>query len=601
MPRGDGGRPVRAAVANATVLIGASERPTDDLGVATFCGLGDGPHSVVAVAPGLAPAEITVTQSSGAVRIPLALETVTDQIVVIGSRTEGRTVLESAVPVDIVASDEFSQQGDVDVANQLRNTVPSFNVNMNPISDAGTIVRPASLRNLAPDHTLLLVNGKRRHRAAVIHWLASGPTDGAQGPDLAPIPSIAIQRAEVLRDGASAQYGSDAIAGVLNFVLKDASQGGTIQVTAGGYGAGDGQSLTFAGNVGLPLGEGGFANLSLEYGNSDPTDRAVQRYDATQLIANGNTHVRSPTAQIWGQPRIDDDVKFFGNFGKYVGGTTQIYAHTNYASKHVDGGFYFRNPHTRGGVFSGDGGQTLLVGDMLDARDGTLDGSAGCPTVRVGGGRILDPDNYQSVLDDPNCFTFHQPFAGAPNGKPGGFTPQFGGDSQDSSIVAGLRGTFAPNLIWDASLSLGTNFIDFVIYNTVNASMGPESPTEFDPGNSRQQDTNINFDIAYAASDNLHLATGFEWRNEEFTIEAGEPASWQFGPLAPQGFSAASNGFPGFSPVAEGAGAAATTPSTEISSWAGRTAATRSAARFAPRGSAISARPSTTRSRPAAN
>ena len=544
--------PSGAPIPNATVSIGASEQPTDNSGIATFCNLGPAPHSMVVLAPGLAAYDGDLQQSTGEIRIELALSTVTEQIVVIGSRTVGRAVLESAVPVDIVAAADFAEQGDPDLVNQLRNTVPSFNVSSNPISDAGTIVRPASLRNLAPDHTLVLVNGKRRHRAAVIHWISVGPTDGAQGPDLAVIPSIAIRQAEVLRDGASAQYGSDAIAGVMNFALKDASSGGSIQLIAGGYGAGDGENITFSGNVGLPLGQGGFANLSIEYGNTDPTDRAVQRYDATQLIANGNTDVRSPTAQVWGSPRIDDDVKFWGNFGKFIGGTTQVYAHTNYASKRVDGGFYFRNPHTRDAVFSGDKGKTLLVGDVLDAQDGILDGSAGCPTVRVSNGAVLDPGNFAAIQDNPNCFTFHQPFAGAENGFPGGFTPQFGGDMIDTSLVGGLRGIFAGGVVWDASVGIGSNAVDFFIYNTVNASMGPESPTSFDPGKYTQEETNFNFDLSYAASDNVHLATGVEWRNEKFIIGQGDAASYTIGPYAAQGFSSASNGFNGFGEIAAG-------------------------------------------------
>ena len=544
--------PSGAAVPAATVVIGAAEQPTDDQGAAVFCGLGAGPHSVTVTAPGLAAVEQTVTQSTGTVMIEMQIAAVTQELVVVGSRTEGRTVMESAVPVDLVTADEFMEQGDPDLPNQLRNTVPSFNVNTQPISDAGTIVRPASLRNLNPDHTLVLVNGKRRHRAAVIHWVTNGVSDGAQGPDLSVIPSIALRHAEVLRDGASAQYGSDAIAGVMNFVLKDADSGGSLQLRTGGYGAGDGHSITFAGNVGLPLGEGGFANLSIEYGKSDPTSRSVQRYDATQLIANGNTNVRSPAAQIWGNPDIDDDVKFWGNFGKFVGGSTQLYAHTNYASKRVDGGFYFRNPHTRGGVYSKDGGKTLLVGDVLDAQDGVLDGSAGCPTVRVSGGRILDPDNFAAVQSDPNCFTFHQPFAGAAGGRPGGFTPQFGGNVLDNSIVGGVRGALTSSLTWDASISLGSNKVDFFIYNTVNASLGPESPTSFKPGSYEQQDTNFNFDLTYAASDTVHVAAGAEWRNEQFTVTRGGQASYQIGPYAAQGFSGASNGFPGFSPIAEG-------------------------------------------------
>ena len=121
--------------------------------------------------------------------------------------------------------EEFANQGDTDLNNLLRNVVPSYNVNAQPISDAATIVRPANLRGLAPDHTLVLVNGKRRHRAAVIYWIGNGVSDGAQGPDISAIPSSALKQVEVLRDGASAQYGSDAIAGVMNFILNDAERG----------------------------------------------------------------------------------------------------------------------------------------------------------------------------------------------------------------------------------------------------------------------------------------------------------------------------------------------------------------------------------------
>ena len=145
-------------------------------------------------------------------------------------------------------------------------------------------MRPASLRNLAHDHTLVLVNGKRRHRSSVIAWFA-GVTDGAQGPDISTIPSIALRQVEVLRDGAAAQYGSDAIAGVMNFLLKDDRSGGSLEFNTGTYRAGDGDAYTMAGNVGLPLGDTGFVNLSLEYGNADPTNRSVQRADAAALIA----------------------------------------------------------------------------------------------------------------------------------------------------------------------------------------------------------------------------------------------------------------------------------------------------------------------------
>ena len=197
--------------------------------------------------------------------------------VTVGTRAQPRSVTESMAPIDVISTEEILSQGDTDLSNQLRTIIPSYNVNTQPISDAATISRPANLRNLAPDHTLVLVNGKRRHRSAIITWSGNGVADGAQGPDISAIPSIALRQVEVLRDGATAQYGSDAIAGVLNFLLKDDPSGGSVEFRSGIHQDGGGGGYTFAGNVGLPLGANGFANLSLEYGNSNPSDRSIQR------------------------------------------------------------------------------------------------------------------------------------------------------------------------------------------------------------------------------------------------------------------------------------------------------------------------------------
>ena len=463
-------------------------------------------------------------------------------LVAVGSRSRPRTVTESMVPIDASPPSELLGQGDTDIDDLLRATVPSYNVNPQAVGDAARIIRPANLRGLAPDHTLVLVNGKRRHRAAVITWIGNGVADGAQGPDISSIPAIALRQVEVLRDGASAQYGSDAIAGVMNFHLRDARSGGALEVGGGGFGDGGGEGYTLSGNAGLPLGPSGFANLSAEYGRSNASSRSVQRADAALLVARGNTHVRDP-AQIWGAPEIEDDLKLWGNFGYFLGSGSKAYAHANYASQRVTGGFFYRNPNTRSGVFSLDGGGTLLIGDLLDAQDGVLDGSAGCPVVRVTDG-LPDPAALQQVLSDPNCFTFQEMF-------PGGFTPQFGGDVGDASLVAGVEGHIG-RLHWDVSGSYGHNEVDFFIFNTVNASLGPATPTEFDPGLYRQVDFNLNADATYTVSDLFDLAAGLEWRDEHFTIGLGEDDAWTLGPLAPQGFSAGSNGFPGFSPIAAG-------------------------------------------------
>ncbi len=521
----------------------ATTNVADETGNYQFIGLPPGLYTLTAQVPGFQTGthEDVELKEGEPVRLNFTLEVSTVvTTVVVGTRARPRSVIESTVPIDVIPPNEVVSRVDTNLTHRLRTILPSYNVNLQPISDAATISPPANLRNLAPDHTLVLVNGKRRHRSSIINWTANGVSDGAQGPDISPIPAIALRQVEVLRDGASAQYGSDAIAGVLNFLLKDQPSGGSVEFRSGVHQDGGGAGYSFAGNVGLPIGKTGFANLSLEYGNSNPTDRSIQRSDAAALISAGNTHVRNP-AQVWGSPDIDDDLKFFGNFGYLFSNGLNFYGHTNYASKTVTGGFFFRNPNTRGGVFSNDSGKTLLIGDELAARG---EGSANCPTVTITN-HMPDQDALGRVFADPNCFSFQERF-------PGGFTPNFGGDATDSSVVAGLRGTTSQGILWDASVSVGSNQADFFIHNTVNASFGPDTPTSFDPGLYRQQEIGINFDVSYAVNDRINVAGGAEWRDEEFTIGLGQRESWDFGPFAPQGFSAASNGFPGFSPIAAG-------------------------------------------------
>ena len=549
---------------------------TDGTGQFTFSGLAPGSYEVTFSLPGFnAPAEVVEVGAGATATLDIEMEVgLEERVVVVGTRAQPRSVTESPVPVDVIRTEDFIAQGTTDLANQLRTVVPSFNVNIQPISDAATIVRPANLRNLAPDHTLILVNGKRRHRAAVITWLGNGIADGSQGPDISVIPSIAIRQAEVLRDGAAAQYGSDAIAGVMNFQLKDAREGGSLEFRTGAYrdanpgdtsscGAGiigdikhscngiggRGQAYSVSGNAGLPLGPNGFLNLSLEYGNANPTNRSIQRNDAQDIIDAGNGNIRNP-AQVWGSPLIEDDLKLFGNFGSLFDNGVQFYGHTNYASRTVTGGFYFRNPHTRGGVFRGpvvDGTPTLLVGDRVWAETaptsrvppaGREPGAGGCPTIPIIG-NVPDAGALAAVEADPNCWTLYSRF-------PGGFTPQFGGNMHDYSLVSGLRGFTSGGLNWDASVNIGSTEVDQFIFDTVNASLGDGTPTSFKPGIYAQDDVNLNFDVSMPLSDVANFAVGTEWRREQFTIGAGDPASWEIGPYAAQGFSSGSNGFNGY-------------------------------------------------------
>lgn len=502
-----------------------------------------------------------------------------DEIITIGTRRKARSAADAPAPIDVISGAEFTGQASNDISDLLRVAVPSYNVNTQPISDGGTLVRPANLRGLSPDNTLVLLNGKRRHRAAVISFLGGGIADGAQGPDVSVFPALALKQVEVLRDGASSQYGADAIAGVLNFVLKDASEGGSATVKYGSTFEGDGDNIQLSANIGLPLGDKGFVNVTGEWQESDGTFRSVQRDDALALIAAGNTAVTdisvntvtSDVVQYWGQPDVEDDFKIFVNTGLEVGENTEVYAFGNYASRRATGGFFFRNPVDRDGVFTGptvdpitgaastadNAVASVLVGDET----GNLSGNcpAGIP-LTGNAGLIPDPVILAQIIADDNCFSFIEQF-------PGGFTPRFGGDLEDFSVVGGVRGQidFGTGLNYDISASLGHNEADFFISNTINASLGSQSPTSFDPGGYTQEEVRVGIDLSYdlpiqAFASDLTIATGAEWRREEFIIEQGETASFNSAAtdsavttsLLQQGFAPGSNGFGGFSPNAAG-------------------------------------------------
>ncbi len=490
----------------------------------------------LATGPATAQGQDPVQASSSA-----ALE----EIVVVGSRRRDRSAADSPVPVDVIGSDQFRAHGDSDMDSLLAAMVPSYNVAQEPISDAATFIRPATLRSLPPDATLVLVNGKRRHRAAVIALLGAGVSGGSQGADLSAIPAIALDRLEVLRDGASAQYGSDAIAGIMNFVLKENAEGAVFDAKWGTHYEGDGDAMTLAANIGLPLSANGFVNLSAEWKESDPTSRSAQRGDAQALIDAGNTHVRQP-AQIWGAPEISDDFKFFGNLGAEIGGGNEFYAFGNWAKRQVEGGFYYRNPHTRGGVFRGpvleDGIPTVKVADLSG------DMSGNCPAVRIVN-NVADPTALAQIARDPNCYSLIEKF-------PGGFTPQFGGYVHDLSMAGGVRGELAGDWRFDVSATAGRSNAQFYIYNTINPqllSRRNDIPVHYNAGAYTETDRVLNIDFSRPFDSGfwgpLNLALGLEYRDETFKIENGEPDSYFIDlNLAAQGFGVGSNGFPGFQP-----------------------------------------------------
>ena len=472
-----------------------------------------------------------------------------EKIVVVGSRAAPRSIADSPVPVDVVSGKELMANGASDMASLLRTVTPSYNVNAQAISDGATIVRPANLRGLSPDSTLILINGKRRHKGSIIAFSGGGIADGAQSPDVSTIPAIALKQIEVLRDGASAQYGSDAVAGVINFVLRDSSEGGQFELKMGQFSEGDGNQVTFSGNIGMELSDNGFVNLSMELNQQDPTSRSTQRSDAQGLIDAGNTAVRTPAAQVWGSPEIKDDFKLFINSGIELANGGDAYMFGNWSQKTVEGGFYFRNPNTRGGIFRGpvldDGTPTLLVGDLTP---GATDNS-NCPVVPIIN-NAPDADALAS-LAGANCYAHNLRF-------PGGFTPFFGGDVVDLSLFMGTRGEFSDGTTYDFSAGAGQHSTEFHMSNTINSSMGPDTPTTFTPGAYAQLEKSLNADFSKDLDsamgfESVIVSYGLELRQETFTITAGDEPSWVVGPLVDQGFSIGSNGFPGFKPADAGA------------------------------------------------
>ena len=422
-------------------------------------------------------------------------QSVQETVIVTGTRGAPRTAFDSLAPVDVISDKAIDLTASDEVMDTLSQLVPSFNVKRLPMADGQVFVRPASLRSLSADHTLVLINGKRMHRSALLG------SNGAQAPDLAQIPSYAIKQIEVLRDGASAQYGSDAIAGVINIILDD-RPGSKAFAQAGQYYKGDGEQYRIGVQQGFEF-DNGFLNLSGEYTDAQPTSRSRQRADAIALQeAFPDLNVANPV-QNWGQP--ERQAYRFALNGQYDFANTQAYVFSTYGFGNGVTDFNWRNPLS-----------TSAFGDSA-----------------------IDPDYDLSEI------------------YPAGFAPRFGQDDNDFSLTGGVRSAGDGAFSYDLSASYGRNQIEYFMYNSINASLGSASPTSFDIGTLTQKEFNLNADFVYLANldflaGDMSFAFGAERRNEEYEIGHGEYASYAVGPLAEEGFPSGSNGFPGFSPDQSG-------------------------------------------------
>jgi len=417
--------------------------------------------------------------------------TAIDDIVVTGSRVPSRSRLDTLAPVDVVTAETLSNRGTTEFATALAQTVPSLSFARPSANDGSDSIRPATLRGLSPDQTLVLVNGTRRHASALVN--VNGTVGrGSAAVDLNAIPTGALDRVEVLRDGASAQYGSDAIAGVINLRLKEAREGGGASVTYGQYATTvktargerdetDGRTITASAWQGLGLGSDGYLTLSAEYLNREPTNRS----DLDPRVTPN-----AVTARL-GDPKVEQWT-VFANAGKPLNADWEAYGWAGYQDRDSEGAAFPRLAN--------------------------------------------NANNVPSIY-------------------PNGFLPKIAINSKDLSLAGGVKGEIAG---WSADFSLvyGRNALDFRTEDSLNATYGAASPTSFDSGSLIYDQLVFGADFTrqfeVGLSGPLNFAWGLEARREGYKIEAGQPESWNRGPLGSNtALAGGAQGFVGFQPSNE--------------------------------------------------
>jgi iron complex outermembrane receptor protein len=416
-----------------------------------------------------------------------------DEVVVVGTRTAGQNVYESLAPIDLVTNEAIRQSAALpgEVGAALQSLVPSFNLPRQSNSNFADVVRPAQLRNLSPDQVLVLVNGKRRHTTATL-TTESKLGKGTSPVDFNSIPVGAIERIEVLRDGAGAQYGSDAIAGVINVVLKDADEGGELQASWGqnrtdfeptGRSVNDGDTLFASLNGGFGPGDG-FLNLTAEYRDRDSTLRSgpdqipffENQTPPNLALAGTQTHKAGDGTM--------EDLSFMFNTAIPLGDALEFYSFGGYSQRDGEGANFFRYPDS---------------------------------------------------------------FANVPEIFPDGYIPVLEADNTDLSLALGWRGTLASDWNWDLSVVYGENDFDHDISNSLNVSFGAASPTRFNVGEYEFTQLTARFDMSRpfevgGFANPVNLAWGVEYREDGYKTRAGDPESYEAGPVigAPIGTQAGS-------------------------------------------------------------
>ncbi|HMW38054.1 MAG: TonB-dependent receptor [Saprospiraceae bacterium] len=416
-----------------------------------------------------------------------------EDVVVVGSRNAPRSLTTTPLPIDVLNNQELIATGQNTFDKTLQYRVPSFNVVQTPVNDATSLLDPYEIRNLGPSRTLILINGKRKNLSSLLNTQTS-PARGETGSDISAIPVDAIKRVEILRDGASAQYGSDAIAGVMNIILKDNSEGGNVTLRSGITGKGDGEMIGIALNNGSSLGSKGFVNYTIDFSKINEARRSgtvsaegeasdfgadlneVKAYLAKYPDANNHNSAPATTA-----------AKFEMNAGSKLTSHSDIYANAAYVYKKVNSFANFRTPY------------------------------------------------WRTLSDYPYLKDF---FPDGPNGEYIGYQPSFDGDLTDYNGTIGFRNT-SNGWNTDVSFTTGGNRQLYLVANSQNrnGTKNPDgtnkyqenSPISFKPGGESFRHVVGNLDITRKFNDMIGIAVGSEFRSENFEIIAGDQASYEDG------------------------------------------------------------------------
>ena len=427
-----------------------------------------------------------------------AQQNVLNEVVLVGSRNPRMTKLETPVPVDVVDIANLKLEiPQTTVNDMLTYLVPSFNSNRQSASDGTEHIDPASLRGLGPDQTLVLINGKRRHTTSLINNQQT-VGNGSVGTDLSAIPSSAVERIEVLRDGAAAQYGSDAIAGVINIVLKK-SVGLEASATYGATSEGDGETINVNVNYGTKIGNDGVLNLTAEFNDRKSTNRSGNH----DLII----YDQSEWGNYFAYPFANDGAREIDDQLIAEAGLTRDDFNFQVGDAAIQNGQFFYNlslPTSKSGEFYSSGG--------LNIRKGTGFGFRRLPSE----GHVLEI-------------------------YPNGFQPELKSDILDLSMITGYK-TMIGDWFFDISNTAGNNSFDYKVNNTVNDALGADSPTSFEAGGHSFFQNTVNLDVSKYYEDvlsGMNTAFGSEFRYEKYKIKEGELGSY---------LEDGANSFPGFSP-----------------------------------------------------